>query len=364
MYRPEIDGIRALSIVGVVACHLNLTWANLGYLGVDVFFVISGFLIIGGIIESLDARKPNVFSNLSLYDFYFRRARRILPVALLIQIIVLAYDLLFSNVLAFQSTLQDFKWSAIFLANTHFSRSDSDYFQIGFSQSPLMHTWSLSIEEQFYLLFPVAFGLIWYLTVRSISFIGWKASTHNIVLLILLPLISLSFMYNCYATEVNPISAYYSSAARFWEILFGGVLYVLCRKDSKYSNYRNQIYLIVAFLLSAISVLFLLDLISVLKQLSAVLLVSFFLIFQSHLSLISRALKNRVMTFLGKISYSLYLWHWPVILVIQDYSFSRERELVASIAVMFVLSILSWKYVETPFRKVQRPKLSLKGDRR
>jgi peptidoglycan/LPS O-acetylase OafA/YrhL len=355
VYKPQIDGLRGISILLVIACHLNFDWAKNGYLGVDIFFVISGYLIIGGIFDSIMASNNEAKFNFKFANFYFRRARRIIPVAVLVQICVLVYSYFFTNSLAFKSTIQDFKWSSFFLANFHFAQKGTDYFQSGFSPSPLLHFWSLSIEEQFYVVFPITFLLTIKFLEKLFGLLILRTSLQTRILFILCSLTLLSFLYDLYIMTLNPTEGYYSSAARFWEITLGGIVYIATR-SFRLNLLSNRIKILL-FSTPLFMVVFLwkMDHTSVLKQFIVVIPVSIYLLFLPSFSKISWFLNLYFLTFVGKISYSLYLWHWPVFTWVRDYSFSRFTEVVVSLTVTALLSVVTWKVVETPFRKIPAP---------
>ena len=356
-YKPEIDGIRALSIISVIACHLNLDWASNGYLGVDVFFVVSGFLIIGNIVETFDVigKPSNVKFNFK--NFYFRRARRIIPAAILVQVVVLVYAYFFTNVLVLNSLKQDSIWSAIFLANFHFQQSGTDYFQLGFSPSPLIHYWSLSIEEQFYLIFPITFLMALRYLGRLLDFLRWNRSIEFCLALILSVVTVLSFIYNIHEMQSSSIRGYYSSFGRFWEITSGGILYILSKRFSKNNRIKFNLLMIVSMSCTGIFYfLWLNDLFLVIKQMLIVLLISVYFLLNSRLKHLNWVLSSTPLIFIGKISYSLYLWHWPVILWGGEYSITGINADIVLCCIILFLSAISWKFVEVPFRKIQVPK--------
>ena len=154
--RSDIQGLRALAVTLVVLNHINLLWLNGGYIGVDVFFVISGFLITSGILREYDQnyRLNGGAGWFYLRAFYLRRIRLIFPAALLVLTVTVVFSFVFFNSLKAQRIFIDSIWSGLFLANFHFINVQTDYFQHTYSASPLQHFWSLAVEEQFYLFFP------------------------------------------------------------------------------------------------------------------------------------------------------------------------------------------------------------------
>ncbi len=153
-FRPDVEGLRALAVVAVIVDHL-FDWPSGGFVGVDVFFVISGFLITGLLLKEYERTK-----TISFLDFYKRRVRRIMPAALLVLVVSTAVSFLVFNVVRAQASLWDAIWSALFVSNWHFASAGTDYFASDGPISPFRHYWSLSVEEQFYLVWPVLIFLV------------------------------------------------------------------------------------------------------------------------------------------------------------------------------------------------------------
>jgi peptidoglycan/LPS O-acetylase OafA/YrhL len=338
-HRSDIDGLRALAVVPVVLFHARLLAVHGGFVGVDVFFVISGFLISSVIVEEL-AR-----GEFSILRFYERRCRRILPALFAMFIgtsLVSAIVLMPPDLAAFGRSLLS---SVLFVSNVYFWK-DSGYFDGTAEFKPLLQTWSLSVEEQFYLFAP-------YLLLAISVFFKKRYLT------LLVPIALASLGLSAWAVAHAPNAAYYVLPTRFWEILLGGLLAVGAKTGPRVRGVRE--------LLAGIGF-------------AGVLGSSFFyseatpfpglaalvpcggaaLIIYAGLggsSLVARLLGTRPLTFIGNISYSLYLWHWPLF-ALYRYRVARELSaLEAGLLVLgsLVLGVLSWHFVEKPFRKQSNP---------
>jgi peptidoglycan/LPS O-acetylase OafA/YrhL len=334
-YRPDIDGLRAVAVLPVVLYHFGVAPFGGGFVGVDIFFVISGFLITALIhAEMLENR-------FSLVGFYERRVRRILPALFA----VMAFTSVAALVVLFPDALVAYAKSLIataaFVSNFQFW-SEASYFDIGASQKPLLHTWSLAVEEQFYLVFP---ALLWLL----------RKARERVLLLSLAALLVLSLAASLWAVGEAPVSAFYLLPFRFWELALGGVLAVGRFAVPGNPLARNA----VAFgglALIAASV-FALTSASPFPGLNALppCLGAALIIYAGagRPTLVSAALGARAPVFVGLISYSLYLWHWPLYVFAKYAAPAGELgplAIVVLIALSFALAVLSWHYVERPFR--------------
>ena len=341
-YRAEIDGLRALAVIHVILFHAGFELFGGGFVGVDVFFVISGYLITTIIINEMDEGK------FSLVNFYERRARRILPALFFVMLVCLP----FAWYWLLPSDLKDFSQSvvavSIFSSNILFWR-ESGYFDTAAELKPLLHTWSLAVEEQYYLLFPLFLLLTWRLGKKWI-----------LVLLGIAFPISLGLAH--WAGYNNPSADFYLLPPRGWELLLGVFAgFYLQRNEYLKSNTLNQIGSLIGVSLILYSI-FAFDsqtpfpsLYTLAPTVGAALLI--FTAVKG--TWIGRALCFGPIVGIGLISYSAYLWQQPLI------SFTRYRfiDLSDSILVLLccasiVLAYFSWKYVEGPFRN--RTKLSQK----
>ncbi|MGH2882753.1 MAG: acyltransferase family protein, partial [Solirubrobacteraceae bacterium] len=221
-FRADVEGLRAVAIVLVVLYHVHAGLAPGGYVGVDVFFVISGFLITGQLLREL-----RTTGRVSFLAFYARRARRILPAALLTVIVTAVASALLLNPLAANRALHDDLSAIYFGANVHFASQGADYFNAGLSPSPIQHFWSLSVEEQFYIVWPLL------LVVSSLVWLGIRPRSRReeaqrpvigAVILVLAILAAISLMASIRQTPTSPSWAYFSIVTRAWELAVGAVV--------------------------------------------------------------------------------------------------------------------------------------------
>jgi peptidoglycan/LPS O-acetylase OafA/YrhL len=333
----HIDGLRALAVLPVILFHFNLAGITGGYVGVDVFFVISGFLITGVLFDMLQRGK------FSLVYFYERRARRILPALFVTSLLCLFGCLLVfvpDDYVHFSRSLEGV---AGFASNFVFARWVG-YFEPSATVKPLLHTWSLAVEEQFYLLFPL---LLWGLD-RAF------AQRRRTFTLCLYAVLAVSLALNCALISVSPERSFYLLHTRAWELMAGAVLMLHLQKIPLTRPLREALGL---FGLAALAAcLFLYDRNTVFPGFNAVppVLAAMALIWSGlgAPTWTSRLLAAKPLAAVGLVSYGLYLYHWPV-LVFARYSLDRDpgpMMTIACLAVIAALSVLSWRYVETSVR--------------
>ncbi|MFA6959815.1 MAG: acyltransferase family protein [Opitutaceae bacterium] len=331
-YRADIDGLRAIAIIGVVVFHLCPNLLPGGFLGVDVFFVISGFLITTILQKSIDD------DRFSLVDFYERRIRRIIP-ALFVLFFILSLGacwlLLPPDLMAFGKSM---RYAVISLSNFHFLNNSHDYFNDAGSGVPLLHTWSLAVEEQFYLIFPFVLLLLNKFS-RSVR----RKSA------VLAGLLVVSYAAGLWMMRENAMSAFYLLPFRAWELMMGACIAVgkLPVPSHGWSHALGG----VGLCLVAGSMVFLNDanLITwggaMLPCLGAV-----FLIYAGGEGVAGRFLSVRPMVFVGLISYSVYLWHWPLIIFSKAFYPDTAAIWAPLVCVSFFTGWVSWRFVECPFR--------------
>jgi peptidoglycan/LPS O-acetylase OafA/YrhL len=332
-FRADIEGLRALAVAGVILFHLGLPWAGGGYLGVDIFFVISGFLITGLLSRDM------VAGRFSLAAFYQRRVARILPALLLMLLGVLGAAVLLYLPSEMRALRAPATSAALFLSNIYFFRRDP-YFVQPSEVQPLLHTWSLGVEEQFYLLYP--------LLLRAGGRWGGKARTGLVLILSLLSLGAAVLL-----APGQPEAAFYLLPPRFWELGLGGLvaLLVLPRPAG-----RRLTEPLCAAAVAGLVLAMALTGRDAGSPFPAALLpcaATAVLLAWGEGSLAGRVLSLAPLRFLGRISYSLYLWHWPVI-VLWRLRFGFEMSALAQaglVAVTLGLAILSWAAVEQPLRR-------------
>ncbi len=339
-YRPDIDGLRAVAVLAVVLYHAGFGCPG-GYIGVDVFFVISGFLITSLIWRELE-NKTFVFGA-----FWERRARRIVPALIVVTIATLIAGWFLLLPVDFRSLGRASASQAVFAANIHYWH-DSGYFEGIAEEKPLLHTWSLAVEEQFYLVVPF---LLW-----GVFRLPRFRSRAGILALITTGLL-LSFLMSVYTVSRQPRAAFYLLPTRAWELLFGSLIAFLPTVSLLVSRRSLREFIALAGLALVLTPVFFYSTQTPFPGLAAlpVCLGTALLIWANGLgqTSISRALSTRPIVFLGLISYSLYLWHWPL------FAFSKYAAIAplspgyrfGMLGLGLLLAILSWKYVETPFRE-------------
>lgn len=333
-HRPDIDGLRAIAVIPVVLFHAGVLYFGGGYIGVDVFFVISGFLITGILLE--DIRKDRY----SIARFYERRARRILPALFLVLLFasIAAYKLLMPN------DARDYGRSLIatlfFASNIAFSR-EMGYFDGPATLKPLLHTWSLAVEEQFYIVYPLFLFLVTRLFRKK------YATAIGSVLVV-------SFAYSVWRVRTEPSTSFYLTTSRAWELLIGGLLAIQSVPKLRHKLAANLVGIaglgLIAYGVFAFSAATPFPgWHAIFPCLGAALIIYSGMEVQT---IVSQLLSLKPMVFVGLISYSLYLWHWVIIVYAKQYlghSLSG-RESVAVILASFAIASLAWKYVENPFR--------------
>jgi peptidoglycan/LPS O-acetylase OafA/YrhL len=333
-YRPDIDGLRALAVVPVVLYHNGLGFPG-GYVGVDIFFVISGFLITKIIYTLVTEGK------FSFVEFYDRRIRRLFP-ALFVMLAVVA---VWSVVYLIWLDLEDFGGSlaaaTTYVSNFYFYSEASSYFQEDVRTMPLLHTWSLAVEEQFYIIVPFAiFALASGMSRR------WHVPVLAAVSIV-------SFLFCVWQTSYSPDAAFYLLPARAWELGVGGIL-AIGAFEVRNRWLRESLALVgLAAILFAIFQFY--DGMPFPSWRVAIPTMGTVAILSAGRSgsLVNRLLATTPFTFIGKVSYSFYLWHWPVILAFTYGALSPTSvgTSVLSVVVSFALAVLSWQYVERPFRQ-------------
>ncbi|MDR1349746.1 MAG: acyltransferase, partial [Zoogloeaceae bacterium] len=210
-YRPDIDGLRAIAVLAVIGYHFFPAWIKGGFVGVDVFFVISGFLIGGILLEAL--RK----GEFSLTEFYARRIRRIFPALILVLLSVLAFGWFALWPEDYQNLGKHTAGGAAFISNFLFWQ-EAGYFDVAAERKPLLHLWSLGVEEQFYIVFPISLWLLWRMKLRILAGIALFAFV--------------SFVLNFAVYRSYPDFDFYFPLTRFWELLAGAVLWLVLRDEN------------------------------------------------------------------------------------------------------------------------------------
>jgi peptidoglycan/LPS O-acetylase OafA/YrhL len=361
--RADVQGLRAVAVLLVMVFHAGLPLPA-GFAGVDVFFVISGFVITGLILRQLDA------GRFSLGEFYVRRIKRLLPALILMLVVVLVLSFLLESPLGPQQTTAKTGVGAMLLvANMVILRTSGDYFDAAATTNPLLHVWSLSVEEQFYLGFSVLLLLAWTVGRRSGGRIRAAAIT-----VAALTAASLAFAIACTYAE-GPVSfvsdpaslAFYSSPTRAWEFGLGALVAFWAHARADHRKADERVAALTAFagivLLAAPNLL--VDDKTPWPGVMAVLPVAgtAVLIVAGTLAPnpVSRLLSTRPAVWVGDLSYSLYLWHWPLI-VFASLRWPGTTTLLVAAVASFLPAWLSYRYVETPLRAPrQRSRVTVFG---
>ncbi|PWE45875.1 acyltransferase family protein [Pseudomonas prosekii] len=333
--RRDIDGLRALAVIPVVLFHFGFSTFSGGFVGVDVFFVISGFLITSILFREISAQR------FSFVDFWARRARRIIPALSVVLLATLALGWLLLTAKDFSELGRTVRYQALFISNILFMREDG-YFQPASDLKPLLHTWSLAVEEQYYIFFP----LLMVLLMRYVRHWRWM----------LFAVLLVSFGLNIAYIERKPDFAFFSLPTRAWELLCGAMLAVVPAPKQPIRPWLYQ-FVGVAGLVAVLVAVFTFDRGTVFPGWAALLPVlgATALIWSgAHGSTIAgRLLSARVFVWIGLLSYSFYLWHWPVFVYANAISIDGIQPWEAAGWILLALGLawLSWRFVELPFRE-------------
>ncbi|OYP35432.1 acyltransferase family protein [Rhodopirellula sp. MGV] len=346
-YRPEIDGLRAIAVLSVVIYHAGLGLSG-GFVGVDVFFVISGYLVTGII------RRQILAQSFSLRQFYCRRIRRIFPAAAVVTAVVLAFG--YRSVMSVDLTqIAKASLAQSFFVSNAFFWSESGYFSRDVMTKPMLHFWSLAIEEQFYLFFPLVLVVLAKLPSRFVR--------HVIAFVTVL-----SFLLAFYGTYRHTSATFYLLPTRAWELLAGGWLAFRPRDVDETaartstsplkSMAMSSEILSAAGLMAIVWSVFWIDesiafpgWVAVVPVFGAVAVIA---TNERRQTWAGRLLSIRPVVFVGLISYSLYLWHWPLMAMARYFVVDPSRSLLLVIALLSLpIAALSWRLIEQPFRKRQ-----------
>lgn len=361
-FREDIVGLRALAVLLVLANHFGISGFSFGFVGVDIFFVVSGYLITRILykeyLTNLDAKNSGGFIGLT--TFYLRRIRRLLPAALTVIFLTNLLSFFLSSPESRQRLLLDSKWALFFLANVSFLRSESNYFALNTEPSLLQHFWSLSVEEQFYFIWPIIFIISAHFHRLRIKKKYVRFNTRLVVLMAAISL--LSFVFLQIGFQNSPKSAYFSIFTRAWELGLGGIAGILAahKKNSiVFSSFERFFPALVSFLFCAF---FVNGRNWAIMIVIPVLATAFFLYAgegQINNLGVRKIVKNplrKQVLFIGEMSYSLYLVHWPIYILCARYSFgSNLVEKFLLFPISFSFAYILWKHVEKPFQKLRIP---------
>ncbi|HTW18146.1 MAG TPA: acyltransferase family protein [Nocardioides sp.] len=352
-FRDDIQGMRALAVLAIMVFHAGLSPYPGGFVTLDVFFVLSGFLITHLLLREVDRT-----GTISLTAFYARRARRILPAATVATLGTLLATWLWLGVVEVRDTAVDAIWATLFAANVRFASQETDYFAQDQPPSPLQHYWSLAVEEQFYLVLPLLLVACVLLVRRRYG--GDRLATRRTIALALAAMSTLSLFWSLHASTASPETAYFSTFTRAWEFGVGALLAMAAPRFAYALTDRARTLLGAAGLALIALACFVvtetdpypgsLALLPVLGT-GAVLVAGAEM--TGRPALVQRALGCRPLRFVGDASYSLYLWHWPV-LVIATQHVGRDLELaetLVAVGLSVLIALASHRLVEQPFRR-------------
>ena len=334
-YRADIDGLRAIAVLPILLFHAGISGFDGGYVGVDIFFVISGFLITSIILREVNS------GEFTFTNFWARRARRILPAAIVVIVSTLIAGWFLLAPQDYEDLGKSAQYQAFFGSNLFFLK-ESGYFDGPSELKPLLHTWSLAVEEQFYMVFPLLFILLNKLLTKQIR-----------PALCLVALVS--FVISVKMVKSDPSGAFYLLHSRAWELLVGSILAFTVT----HQTHSNKLYDLVGLLgLAVIGYCVISYDASTVFPASGALLPTFgaaAIIWANSKknTIVLRVLSIKPLVWVGLISYSLYLWHWPI-MAYTRYSSTESFLLVDKIvmvAVSFLAAYFSWRFIETPFRK-------------
>ncbi len=339
-YRPEIDSLRAISVLGVIIYHSKIYFFGElffqgGYYGVDIFFVISGYLITSIIYEDLSK------NNFSLKKFYVKRCRRIFPALIFTILISLLLSWYSVMPISFIEYAKSIIYSLIFVSNYYFHISGLEYGAVSGLLKPLLHTWSLAIEEQFYIIFPLLF------------IFGFRKLRKSLIFYLGI-LLFVSFLIAIYYSNFNPNFNFYFIGSRAWELLIGSLLFLLSQKSNlKIKTFYSNVITFFGLLLIFISFQFNYDtnptpnLNTLLPLFGASIIIFTF----KKEGLLNLLFVNKFILKIGLISYSLYLLHYPIFAFVRANRFAHSQIDYLFVAlIIFILSFLSYRFVEKPFR--------------
>lgn len=357
-FRTDVAGIRGIAVMLVVLCHFEIPGFGGGFIGPDVFFVLSGYLITGLLVKEYSRNTSEITGRGSLLvAFYLRRTRRILPASLFVLLCINIYAWLNVNALQVAQIKVDSIWTVLFGANINFLRQATDYFAQNNTVSPLQHYWSLSVEEQFYFVWPVLFLAA--ASFHNVRFRDRESDWHQHLRAVFIALGIGSFLWMLVEFTTSPTSAYFSTFSRAWEFALGGTLSLLSVESvaAKLGHtWTLSRALALVALVGSVAVITPTNFgytLAIPAVATGFLLISGA---ESKSDLTYRLLSAKPLVALGTISFSMYLWHWPV------FVFGRNLGLMETLAQRFMgvfvciaLGTLSYWLVERTFLSIPLP---------
>lgn len=332
-FRQDINGLRAWAVIAVLLFHFSLIGLPGGFVGVDIFFVISGFLMTQIIVVGHEK------GNFSILKFYMARARRILPALIVLSAVLLIVGWFLLPDVDYQALAKQVIVSLSFVGNYYFMLISGDYFAIQQSEIWMLHSWSLAVEAQFYLLFPIIVALVWRIK-----------PTRNAMLSVLILTFFLSFLSALYVNSVDSKISFYALPTRAWELAVGGIVFLLSSRELFAKRFKPALHLIgwgmlfISFIFIEESIIW-----PGLPTLLPVFGTALIILVANQSSLLT---ENIVAQWIGDRSYSIYLWHWPIV-VILSFAMLSDNWLwvLLAIALSILMGALSYALVEVPTRK-------------
>ena len=348
-FRPDVEGLRAVAIALVVLYHAGLTQLGGGYVGVDVFFVISGFVITGVLL-----REHTSSQRVSIVGFYGRRSRRIIPAATLVIVatVIAAYGVL--GLIDGNQAAIDARWTAVFLANFHFAAEGTNYLSAQQPPSPLQNFWSLAVEEQFYLVYPAVFIVI--------ASIRTKLSIRVRLTIGLATVIAVSFAWSVIQTGSSPLLAFFSPFTRAWELALGALVAVATHWLLEIPRRIGSIMTWTGLAAIAFAAVDFTAATPYPGSLDAFPVVGAALVIGGGVTAprwgAESLLKLPPFRWLGKMSYSLYLWHWPILIIAAEEAGRSSlplRNNLGWLVVALLASVVTYRLIENPVRHATFP---------
>jgi len=376
-YRPDIAGLRGLGVIIIVLAHANIPFLRNGFIFVDAFYVVSGFLITGLLAKEYERsaarpeskrsgstkrkkKRKSPHRQISLKNFYIRRAQRILPAGLFVAWTTVIMARLLFNPVQVAAVTSDALWATFFGANVHFMAQATDYFQFGAKTSPLQHYWSLSIEEQFYSVWPLLFTFAVGLPVLKIF--GTRLPWRVRLTVVLGSVTFISFVWMFVSFYLSPLSTYFSTTARAWELGLGGLVAINLRYLEKLTFRAREFLSWVATVTFSLSMVFVTP-----SNFGYTLWVPVFSIalllgvgHGEQQPYVLRLISAKFLQVMGLLSYAIYLWHWPVFTFARDLGYlTNWWQTALAILFSFLLAVATYFLVERPFHSFKwKPKVT------
>jgi len=333
----QIQGLRALAALLVTLFHAK--WVNGGFIGVDIFYVISGFLITGLLMREIERT-----GTINFKEFYARRFKRLLPTSFFVLAVTAIFSWLLLPATMRSSLGRDVIAASLYVSNYLFAWWQADYQNLDATPSPVIHYWSLAVEEQFYLLWP--------LLILTFSIVATKLKKKITLTLLVGTITALSFVFSIYQTETSPIWAFYSLPTRAWELGLGALLVLIPPiRTRKFIGLLGFIFIIISAFIFGETTAFP-GFNAVLPVMGTVMLIATINTWPPFLNDVAN---SRLFQWLGEISYPLYLWHWPLLVLPSTY-FARPLavyERILAIIATIILADLTHRFIEEPFRKTK-----------